>query len=190
MYAVEFFLDEKFESYVRNIWSGLKTTGITSYMADIEELRPHVTVAVYDSELPLEHFISRFDSATKNMSQIDVKFDIISTFPTSGTVFFPPTMTSHLFETHRQYYNDLAEFNTFENRNGYSFPERWDPHCTLATHLNDELVIKTLDYCLGGFSPMRGKIIEIGVVKLEFIKGECVSSKTIFSNSLNFNGGR
>ena len=129
MYAVEFFLDEKFESYVRNIWSGLKTTGITSYMADIEELRPHVTVAVYDSELPLERFISRFDSATKNMYQIDVKFDIISTFPTSGTVFFHPTMTSHLFETHRQYYNDLAGFNTSENRNGYSFPERWDPHC-------------------------------------------------------------
>lgn len=119
------------------------------------------------------------------MSQIDVKFDIISTFPTSGTVFFPPKMTSHLFETHRKYYTDLAEFNTFENENGYNFPERWDPHCTLATHVNHEQVLKTIDYCFGGFSPMSAKIIEIGIVKLEFNKGMCVSSKTIFSNSLN-----
>jgi hypothetical protein len=73
MYAVEFFLDENFESYVKDIWSGLKTNGITSFMADIEELRPHITVAVYNSELPIEQFICRFDAATKKMSKIDVK---------------------------------------------------------------------------------------------------------------------
>ena len=80
MYAVEFFLDDNIENYVRNIWSGLKTNGITPYMADIEELRPHVTVAVYNSELPFEKFIRQFDSVTKTMCQIDVKFDIVSTF--------------------------------------------------------------------------------------------------------------
>jgi hypothetical protein len=49
MYAVEFFLDEITESYVRDIWGGLKTNSITSYMAEIDELRPHVTVAVYSA---------------------------------------------------------------------------------------------------------------------------------------------
>jgi 2'-5' RNA ligase len=185
MYAVEFFLDEITESYVRDIWGGLKTNSITSYMAEIEELRPHVTVAVYNSKLPIEEFISRFDVVTKKMSQMDVKFEIVSTFPTSGTVFLAPTMTSHLFETHREYYNDLAEYNTFDNYSGWNFPDGWDPHCTLATKLNKSELINTLDYCLNRFNPMKGKIIEIGVVKLEFVDGKCVSSKTIFSNLLS-----
>jgi hypothetical protein len=41
---------------------------------------------------------------------MDVRFDIVATFPTSGTVFLPPTMTSHLLETHRKYYIDLANY--------------------------------------------------------------------------------
>jgi hypothetical protein len=183
MYAVEFFFDEITESYVRDVWSSLKTQGITSLMADIEELRPHVTVAVYNSELPIEQFRSRFDVATKKMSQIDVKFDIVSAFPASGTVFLPPTMTSHLFETHREYYSELAEYNAFAN--SYYIPDGWDPHCSLAIKLNHSSLIKTLNYCLSGFNPLKTKIIEIGVVKLEFVNGECISSRTLFSNILN-----
>lgn len=185
MYAVEFFLDERIESSVRDIWSGLKTTGITSFMADIIELRPHVTVAVYNAELPIEQFIDRFVVATKKMSKINVKFDIVSIFPTSGTVFIPPTMTSHLFETHLEYHNELAEFNAFEIGNGYNLPETWDPHCTLATRLGHDSVIDTLGYCLNRFNPMKGTITEIGVVKLEFINDKCISSKTILSKLLN-----
>lgn len=99
-------------------------------------------------------------------------------------------MTSSLFETHRKYYNELAEYNTFDNYNGFNFLDVWDPHCTLATRLDQRALIKTLDYCLDRFNPMRGKIIEIGVVKLEYADGKCVSSKTIFSKILSSNGKR
>jgi hypothetical protein len=182
MYAVEFFFDEITESYVRDIWVGLKKHGITSFMADVEELRPHVTVAVYSSELPIDQFISRFDVVTKKMSKIDIKFDIISTFVTTSIIFLPPTMTSQLFETHRHYYNKLAEFNIYDKYNGWNFPDQWDPHCTLAKPNKNQL-IETLDYCLNRFKPMKGSINEIGVVKLEFAD-KCVSSKTLFSNLL------
>jgi hypothetical protein len=113
-----------------------------------------------------------------------LKFDIVSTFPTSGTIFLPPTMTSDLFKTHREYYNDLAEYNTLEIGNGYNLPDGWDPHCTLATRLNKDELIKSLDYCLYRFNPMKGRIIEIGVVELEFANDKCVSSRTLFSNLL------
>jgi hypothetical protein len=183
MYAVEFFFDDSFESWVKDIWSGLKTQGITSFMADIEALRPHITVAVYNSELPIEEFISRFDVVTKKMSHMHVKFDIVATFPTSRTVFLAPTMTSYLFETHRKYYNELAEYNVFDNYNGWNFPDDWSPHCTLGK-TDQDLFVKTMDFCLTRFKPMKGRIIEIGVVKLEFVDGKCVSSKTLFSNLL------
>jgi hypothetical protein len=111
-----------------DIWSEFKIADITSFMADIIELRPHVTVAVYNDKLPIEQFKGRFITATTEMSKINVKFDIISIFPTSGTVFIAPTMTSKLIETHRKYHNELAEYNAFEIGNGFNLPE-WDPHC-------------------------------------------------------------
>jgi 2'-5' RNA ligase len=184
-YAVEFFFDETIESYVRDLWNGLKTRDISSFMAEVEELRPHVTVAVYNSELPIEQFISRFEIATKTMTPIDVKVDSISIFPTSGTVFLSPTMTSNLFNTHREYCNALAEYNAFDNYSGYNLPDNWSPHCTLATRLNQEILVRAFDYCLDRFNPMKGRIIEIGVVKLEYVNGNCVSSRTIFSKVLS-----
>lgn len=101
MYAVELFFDKNIENYIKGIWEGLKVNGITSQMADIEEIRPHITVAVYNSALPIEQFIKVFDIVTKKISQIDVKFDIVATcppnpdFPKTSLVFAPPIITSH-----------------------------------------------------------------------------------------------
>lgn len=182
MYAIEFFFDTQMEDFVKDIWTGLKINGITSNMADIDELRPHITVAVYNSDLPIELLVRRFDTATKQMSPIDVKFDVVAAFPTSGTVFVSPTITSQLFESHRQFYYSLGEYDAFANE--YYIPDSWVPHCTLAIMLNQNLLLKTLEYCLNRFNPLKGRITEIGVVKLEYLDSKCVSSKTIFSNLL------
>lgn len=184
-YAVEFFFDDTIERYVRDVWNELKARNISTFMADIEELRPHITVAVYNSEIPIEQFISQFEIATKALRQIDVKFDAISVFPTSRTVFLSPTMSSQLFNTHVDYCNALKEYNNFDNYNGFNLPDNWSPHCTLATRLNQETLISALECCLNRFQPLKGKINEIGIDKLEFINSNCVSSKTIYSMVLS-----
>jgi 2'-5' RNA ligase len=181
MYAVEFFFEDAFEERVKDLWSCLKIDGISSFMADIEELRPHVTVAVYSSGLPVQQFISHLAATARGMSRMNVTFDAVSAFPTSGTVFLAPTMTSALFVAHRNYYHDLAEYNSFDSYNGLNFPDNWSPHCTLAARLNQDQLNKALKYCISRFEPTRGTITEIGLVKLEFVSGKCISSKTLFS---------
>ncbi|MFD2613167.1 2'-5' RNA ligase family protein [Paenibacillus gansuensis] len=184
-YAVEFFFDNDIERYVKDTWTELKTKNISSFMADIEELRPHITIAVYNSEIPIEQFITQFEIATNEMQPIDVKFDAISIFPTSGTLFLSPTMSSQLLNSHVHYCNALRQYNNFDNYNGYNNQDNWTPHCTLATRLNKENLIFALEHCLHRFQPLRGEIIEIGIAKLEFNNGVCVSSKTIYSKVLN-----
>jgi hypothetical protein len=182
MYAVEFFLDSNTETFVRNIWGDLKSNGITSNMPDIDEIRPHISVAVYKSELQIDQFLKHFDLITKKMHQIEVQFYAVATFPSSGTVFIPPTITSDLIESHRQFHTDLEEYESFGLE--YYMPQRWNPHCTFAIQLDKNTLLKTLELCLNQFEPIKGKIEEIGVVKLEFDNNKCVSSKTIFSSVL------
>ena len=50
---------------------------VTVFISDIEELRPHTTVAVYNSEFPIEQFISQFINITRSMSKIKVQFEAI-----------------------------------------------------------------------------------------------------------------
>ncbi|WP_408006331.1 hypothetical protein ACJROX_16635 [Pseudalkalibacillus sp. A8] len=83
-YAIELFFDKKNERYVKGIWEGLKEKGITTNMADIEEIRPHITLAVYDSELPIDQYIQTFEKATIMIPSFKVKFQSLSIFPPSG----------------------------------------------------------------------------------------------------------
>ena len=189
MYAVELFFDKNIERYVKGIWEGLKINGISSYMADIEEIRPHITVSIYNSELPVDKFIDAFNKIAKSISKINVRFDVIATsppnpdFPKNSLVYAPPIINSQLFETHRNLYNELLEYNTFANK--HYLPEQWNPHCTISILQDKESLMKTLDYCINHFQRLDGKINEIGIVKLEWSNGTCVSSKTIFSNVLS-----
>ncbi|WP_282942152.1 hypothetical protein [Paenibacillus sp. RC67] len=48
MYAVEMFFDTNLEDFVKDVWKELHHQSISSYMYDIEELRPHLTLAVYN----------------------------------------------------------------------------------------------------------------------------------------------
>jgi 2'-5' RNA ligase len=136
---------------------------------------------------PMEQFINSFELATKNLTCIDVRFDSIGIFPATASfpmsgVFTTPTITSKLFETHRQIYKDLREYNNFANER--YVPERWNPHCTFAIGLDKEASIKTLEYCLNQFQQLEGEITEIALVKIDFLDG-VHSSKTIFSTLLN-----
>jgi hypothetical protein len=179
LYAVELFFDKPVDDFVRGIWEDLKRNDITSNMASIKELTPHISVGVFNRELPIEQFLIKMEGFNKN--QLDVRFDILATFPTTGTVFMGPTITSDLFKLHRDFYKEFQEFNDFAA--DYYLPNKWNPHCTLAIRLEQQDLIKTFDYCVTKFKPMDARINRIGVVKIEFLNEEW-SSKTIFSKSL------
>ena len=182
MYAVECFFDPVSEDYVRSIWRGLQSAGITSSLQAIEGLRPHVTVAVYDADLPFDPFIRRFDAFAQHVPSMALKFDAVAVFPTSGTVFAHPAMTDALFHVHRRYYQEMASFQSYANP--YYVPDSWNPHCTFAINLDVHALDAALQHCIGAFRPMQARLTEIAVVKLEYTEGACIRSRTICSRLL------
>jgi len=182
MYAVEIFFENPFEQYVKEIWKGLKEADISSNMYEILELRPHITLAVYNDISDLEAYKDRFNSFFDFVSSIEIKFDALGFFPTTGTLFIDPTVTEDLIKIHKQYHKEFCDL--LENADHYYIPGNWDPHCTLAIKLSAEEAIEAMKYCYKDFRPQRSKIVEAGLVKLGYDSNNRFSSPTLFSSLL------
>lgn len=179
MYAVELFFDNPFEQYVKKIWKDLNDEHISSNMYEIAELRPHITLAVYRDITDLEAFKERFYSLFDSVSSIEIKFNVLAVFPTSGTLFIDPTVTKDLIRIHDQYHKEFSDL--LEHEDHYYTPGNWDPHCTLAIGLTAEQAIEAMKYCYTDFSPQISRVIEVGVVELGYDNNNRFSSPTIFS---------
>ena len=176
MYAVEMFFNKELEESIRKIWYSLSEENIDSSLISIKDLKPHITLATYES-LQLEAFKKQFVSFVENFEPIDVKFVIMGTFPETGTCFLGPIMTEELVRLHKDYHEKLIQFKT--SAHFYYLPNNWNPHCTLAIRLNNSKLVKVLEHCLKKFKGLSGKIIEIGLVKVEYKNDRCVSSPRI-----------
>ncbi|MBD7969245.1 2'-5' RNA ligase family protein [Paenibacillus gallinarum] len=183
MYAVELFFEEEFEKYVKNIWKGLKDQNISSNMYDISYLKPHITMAVYSDIPSIESICRRLSTYFDSVIELELKFDVLASFPTTGTLFIDPTVTEDLLKMHKKYHAEFSDL--FEFSNPYYIPNNWVPHCTLAIRLSPEQILDAMKYCYKDFVPLRSKVIEVGIVKLEYDSNNvCISSSTIASNKL------
>ncbi|WP_442603126.1 2'-5' RNA ligase family protein [Paenibacillus sp. KN14-4R] len=183
MYAIELFFEAPFEQHVKNIWKELRDNNISSEMHDIIGLRPHITLAVYEDIPKFSLYLKHFTNYFQNVHEVSLKFDVLAFFPTSGTLFIDPTVTETLLRLHKEYHQEFNELMEFANQ--YYIPEQWDPHCTLAIKLSSDKILEGMKYCYRDFKPLRSKIIEIGVVKLEYDSNyRCLSSNTIHSKRL------
>ncbi|NHN32819.1 2'-5' RNA ligase family protein [Paenibacillus agricola] len=179
MYAIELFLDSDVEGYVRRVWTELHNKNISSFMFNIEELRPHITLAVYKELDDLATFKNKFKVHCNNHKKLDIKLDMIGTFPTSGTCFLAPTITKELLNLHSEFHKKFEAYSHYANP--YYTPNNWEPHCTLATKLTHEKLVETINYCTKDFKPFKSTITEIGIVEITFEGDQCVSSPTIYS---------
>lgn len=182
MYAVELFFDGELDYYVRKMWKKLHEEAISSFMFEIDQLRPHITLAVYNEITDLFAFKTKLESHFINQKKIDINFPILGIFPATGTCFLAPTITNELMQTHSDFHRAFDEYKQLTNP--YYLPNNWNPHCTLATHLEKDDTLKALDYCLKDFKPFKSQIAEIGVVEITFEGDKCVSSPTIIVKKL------
>lgn len=165
-YAVELFFAEPFEQHVRSVWKGLSDANITSKMDQIIDIRPHVTLSVYNNLSNVESFIRRFYSFFETVHELELKFEVLSVFPTGGTVFLDPTVTEDLIKLHKHYHSEFSDL--LNSVDQYYIPEKWDPHCTLAIRLTTEQVLETMRFCYKDFKVQKSKIVEVGLVKIGF----------------------
>lgn len=176
MYAIELFLNEEAELYVRSIWKELSNENIDSSLKDIKEICPHIALAVYE-DINEKDFIEELQVFKSNFKPIDTYFDILGTFPMTGTCFLKPTVTKELLNIHSKYHEQFKAFS--ENPNPYYLPGRWSPHCTLAIGLSTDTLKKVFNFSLDRFKPLKVTLNDIGLVKIDFKDGKCLSSVRI-----------
>jgi len=177
MYAVELFLNEEADIYVRSIWNQLSIENIDSSLNDIKEICPHITLAVYE-DITEKAFIEELHAFKSSFKPIDTSFDILGTFPMTGTCFLKPTVTEELLTLHSKYHKQFISFN--EKSNAYYVPGSWNPHCTLAIGLTTERLKKVFNFSVDRFKPLKGTLNDVGLVKINFTDGKCVSSIRIY----------
>lgn len=180
LFAVELFFNKEFDEYVRKVWMHFDKKGISYFMNRFENLSPHITLAVYTDISDLKGFKEQLEIYFDNVSPLRLRFDIVATFPTSGTIFLAPTMTEELQRLHKDYYNKLDKYNN--QASIYYSPDQWNPHCTLGTQLRREAIAKGIHDVVKGFEPMDGIIERMSLVKIE-LSEEGNRNITIFEQS-------
>lgn len=182
MYSIELFVNQSLDEYVRQIWQELKEAGVSSFMHDIAGNKPHVSLAVFNGRPNIANFEEKFSGFFIGRQKIHFHMDAMGSFPDSGTCFMSPTVTEDLLKLHREFYDEFSDCKALASP--YYFPDKWFPHCTLATQLTRGELAESLNYCLGKFAPMDGVFESVGFVENVFDGKRGISSRMV--TSVNF----
>lgn len=178
MYAVDLFLDAESSEYIKSIWTELTEKNVGSGLDKQELLEPHITLAVYDEINDKEEFIKKLSAFEGSLKKIKTRFDILGSFPTTGTCLIAPMITEEILSMHRRYYEVMKEYNYSARE--YYMPERWNPHCTIATKLKPEELKEVFRCALDVFEPFEGAFYGIGFYELKIDeKGVIIGSERL-----------
>lgn len=176
MFGIIALFDDQLNKRILNLWQELNDEYISSYAFEVNDRKPHITIASY-SKLDIDAFIYSLDSYLQDKKSIELSFPSIGSFTGSGTLFYAPVMTDELFSFHEDYHTHFKDFH--DSQSLYN-PGHWIPHCTIANRLSIEKLLEAFRFCTSKKLTMIGQIQEIAVID--------ASSKTeapvIFSKKL------
>lgn len=183
MYAVAALFDNETEKCIKNLWNSLRDKEISNYGQEVKDRRAHITIADYNN-LDKNSFIELMEEVYKDKNEIEISLSILGTFIKSGTLFVSAAITTELQEFHKNYHDKFAEFN--DDPNSFYLPGKWVPHCTIASRLNDENMLKAFDYCSKELKMIKGKITEIALLEFQEFNeaGVCINAPIIYSKKL------
>ncbi|WP_019413960.1 2'-5' RNA ligase family protein [Paenisporosarcina sp. TG20] len=161
MYGVIAIFDEKTEKVITEIWQELREKEISFYAYEVENRRPHITLASYH-DINQTNYIKHMDKIYHDSPSINITFNAIGSFLNSGALFYSPTVTRELIELHTNHHKNFERFN--DDPNSMYLPDKWIPHCTLANRLSSEKLLAAFNYCSKRSGTINGKITEIAII--------------------------
>lgn len=105
----------------------------------------------------------------KNEKIFKVNFSSIGILPfEKSVVYLSPVMDSNLYGIHKRFYK------FFENESldyvDYYLPEKWIPHCTVASRLNIKEVINSVITMKYEFKVIKALVKYVGVIQGDPVK--------------------
>ncbi|TLS36425.1 2'-5' RNA ligase family protein [Pseudalkalibacillus caeni] len=178
MYAVVGFLDRQSEQRIRNVWNELSDQGITSYFKETDYMRPHLTIADYENINKTE-FTSLLRRFYSEKAKIPLSINGLGSFLNTGTLFVSPTFTNTLRAFHTGHHEAFRQFH--DDPGSLYVPDKWIPHCTIASRLNQQQLKEAFSYCSNNLSATTAQISEIALLELVYKNGRCVSAPAVCS---------
>jgi len=166
-YAFELYLDERSEEALRTVWRALDGAGLLSPELK-DDARPHVSLCVTD-DIDLDVARRTIDHLCIGYNRLKLQLGVLGTFVTEQNVIFvAPTMTDELRRIH-------LELNELLHAKGavvwdYYLPNRWLPHCTLATAVPESRYMEAFAAIRRAFVPLVATVESLGLVSFLPVK--------------------
>lgn len=183
LYGVVAHFDQDTELYIKQIWKELSDHAVSRYAEEVQDRRPHITIAGYDSDVDIDKFISDFDCFYESEKQLSITLNSIGTFLNTGIVFLAPVPSQEFLTFHAKHHHFFEKYQM--NAEPHYLPNHWIPHCTIANRLNDENLKEAMVYCTKRIERLRATINEISVIKATYENGICIKSPSIHTKSLH-----
>lgn len=181
-YALVGYLDNETERNFKRLWTDLSDKNITQYGVENRGRRPHITIADYDN-LDKNRFIELLEKFYEEKQKVEISLSILGTFINTGTLFIAPTLSTELLSFHSNHHNHFKEFN--ENEKSFYLPGKWSPHCTVASRLDEDKMLKAFRYCKSGMGKINCKLNEIALIEIKLNdNGIAIEDIVIFSKEL------
>ena len=166
-YAVVIYFDKISAQPILKVWSELEKKNISQGMNN-PGIRPHITLAIYDSFncIECEKEIRQF---AKNSGLLSVNVDHFGIFPhASSVIFIAPTPNRELINFQKRIHYTLK--NSVDGSWDMYEPGNWVPHLTLVRDIEKKNLHTALEICMKMELPLELKITQIGVVNFEPVK--------------------
>ncbi|MDO9547306.1 MAG: 2'-5' RNA ligase family protein [Pelolinea sp.] len=163
-YAIVLYFDENSEYPIYDVLDKLGEKGLSPSIHK-GSIRPHMTLAIYDSIncSECEDEIKRF---CEKPEILNIQADHFGIFPhETSVIFIAPAPTNELMNFQKKIHQ-ILEGNVGEAWEMYQ-PGKWVPHCTLARDINKKDLSAALEICIQMKLPLDLRITQIGVVEFE-----------------------
>lgn len=183
MYGVVAHFDQDTELYIKRIWKELSVNAVSKYAEEVQDRRPHITIAGYDSDVDIEKLIRDFDYFYKSKKQLSITMNSLGTFLNTGILFVAPVPSKELLTFHANHHSFFEKYQ--KHAEAQYLPNHWIPHCTIANRLNDENLKEAVSYCTKRMERIHAVIIEISVIKAIYENNKCIKSPSLHTKTLS-----
>ena len=159
----------------------MRDRGISGYVDEVPNRRPHLTLADY-SNLDEAEFMDMFDRFYNARAGFSLNFGMLGTFIGSGTLFLAPNPAAELLKFHAEHHQYFSRYA--DEANSLYAPNAWVPHCTIASRLDERKLPEALLYCTGSIQTFIAEIREVSLIKLKYLNNRCTDCAAMLTKPL------
>ncbi|SMC05963.1 2'-5' RNA ligase superfamily protein [Sulfobacillus thermosulfidooxidans DSM 9293] len=161
VFAIEVYFNKEPEQSIRDLWISIEEMHPLTSLNAIEGARPHISLAVCDVKTP--HNVKQVLLRQRNLAPFPIRFDAVGCFPTTGTLFLSPVMSTPLWLIHEDIAWTLSQSGI--ELLPYYRPQQWTSHCSLGLNLYGTNMTTAFERIAQIFVSLSGKVTEIGIIE-------------------------